>query len=77
MSFFLDSCPSSKESIMEWIIAVYAVVMLVHLRVLYLVRRDRKRAIERRKDVIRLLSKIPGIQIVRTGLEEDDVPSRR
>lgn len=62
---------------MEWIIAVYAVVMLVNLRVLYLVRRDRKRAIERRKDVIRLLSKIPGIQIVRTGLEEDDVPSRR
>lgn len=62
---------------MEWIIAVYAVVMFVHLYALYLVRRDRKRAIERRKDVIRLLSKIPGIQIVRTGLEEDDVPSRR
>lgn len=62
---------------MEWIIVVYAAVMLVHLRVLYLVRRNRKRAIERRKDVIRLLSKIPGIQIVRTGLEEDDVPSRR
>lgn len=32
---------------------------------------------ERRRDVIKLFSKIPGIQVTRTGLEEDDIPSRR